>query len=61
MTGRGAIVDRVREWGLREDIVEKDFALGWVRLRRQTAVFTVEVASTYRNEGRPKCCWFLFD
>lgn len=30
MIGRGAIVDRVREWGLREDIVEKDYALGWV-------------------------------
>jgi predicted nucleotidyltransferase component of viral defense system len=28
--GRAAIVERVREWGLREDVVEKDYALGWV-------------------------------
>jgi predicted nucleotidyltransferase component of viral defense system len=28
--GRAAIVERVAEWGLREDVVEKDYALGWV-------------------------------
>lgn len=28
--GRAAIDERVREWGLREDIVEKDYVLGWV-------------------------------
>lgn len=30
MIGRPAIVERVTEWGLREDVVEKDYALGWV-------------------------------
>ncbi len=30
MIGRAAIVERVSEWGLREDVVEKDYALGWV-------------------------------
>ncbi|MFV1980822.1 MAG: nucleotidyl transferase AbiEii/AbiGii toxin family protein, partial [Rhodothermia bacterium] len=24
------IEERVREWGLREDVVEKDYVLGWV-------------------------------
>jgi predicted nucleotidyltransferase component of viral defense system len=27
--GRAAIVERVSEWGLREDVVEKDYVLGW--------------------------------
>lgn len=30
MIGRAAIVERVSEWGLREDVVEKDYTLGWV-------------------------------
>ena len=30
MIGRAEIVARVREWGLREDVVEKDYVLGWV-------------------------------
>jgi predicted nucleotidyltransferase component of viral defense system len=30
MINRAAINDRVREWGLREDIVEKDYVLGWL-------------------------------
>ena len=30
MIGRGEIVSRVREWGLRESVVEKDYALGWL-------------------------------
>lgn len=30
MIGHADIVERVREWGLREDIVEKDYVLGWV-------------------------------
>lgn len=30
MIGRAAIVERVSEWGLREDVVEKDYVLGWV-------------------------------
>ncbi len=30
MIGRAAIVERVAEWGLREDVVEKDYVLGWV-------------------------------
>src|SRR5439155_21117261 len=30
MIGRAQIDERVREWGLREDIVEKDYVLGWV-------------------------------
>ena len=30
MIGRPDIDDRVRAWGLREDIVEKDYVLGWV-------------------------------
>ena len=29
MIGRSAIVERVTEWGLREDVVEKDYVLGW--------------------------------
>jgi predicted nucleotidyltransferase component of viral defense system len=28
--GRAAINERVREWGLREDVVEKDYVLGWL-------------------------------
>jgi predicted nucleotidyltransferase component of viral defense system len=27
---RADIIDRVKEWGLREDVVEKDYVLGWV-------------------------------
>ena len=30
MINRPAIEERVREWGLREDVVEKDYVLGWV-------------------------------
>jgi len=30
MINRLDIETRVREWGLREDVVEKDYALGWV-------------------------------
>ena len=30
MITRGDIDDRVRLWGLREDVVEKDYVLGWV-------------------------------
>ncbi len=30
MIGRGDLDDRVRAWGLREDVVEKDYVLGWV-------------------------------
>lgn len=30
MITRIAIEERVREWGLREDVVEKDYVLGWV-------------------------------
>ena len=29
MIGRADIATRVREWGLREDVVEKDYVLGW--------------------------------
>jgi len=46
MINRADIEERVREWGLREDIVEKDYVLGWVLagigahpLTRQTWVF----------------------
>lgn len=30
MIGRADIVERVREWGLREDVIEKDYVLGWL-------------------------------
>lgn len=30
MINRLDIEDRVREWGLREDVVEKDYVLGWL-------------------------------
>ena len=30
MINRVAIEERVREWGLREDVVEKDYVLGWL-------------------------------
>jgi hypothetical protein len=30
MIRRVDIDDRVREWGLRDDVVEKDYVLGWV-------------------------------
>ena len=30
MIARADIDDRVRAWGLREDVVETDYALGWV-------------------------------
>ena len=46
MIGRAEIVDRVQRWGLREDVVEKDYVLGWVLwgigsepLLRETWVF----------------------
>ena len=46
MIGRADIVDRVQRWGLREDVVEKDYVLGWVLwgigsdpLLRETWVF----------------------
>jgi len=30
MIGRADIEQRVREWGLREDVVEKDYVIGWL-------------------------------
>lgn len=30
MIGRADLDDRVRRWGLREDVVEKDYVLGWM-------------------------------
>ena len=30
MINRAVIEERVREWGLREDVVEKDYVLGWL-------------------------------
>jgi hypothetical protein len=30
MIARTAIEQRVREWGLTEDVVEKDYVLGWL-------------------------------
>ena len=30
MITRADIVDRVREWGLRENVVEKDYVIGWL-------------------------------
>ena len=46
MIRRAEIVDRVQRWGLREDVVEKDYVLGWVLwgigsepLLRETWVF----------------------
>ena len=30
MIARQDLEERVREWGLREDVVEKDYVLGWV-------------------------------
>ncbi len=30
MIARASIDERVREWGLREDVVEKDYVLGWL-------------------------------
>ncbi len=30
MIGRPAIVERVAEWNLREDVIEKDYVLGWL-------------------------------
>ena len=30
MIGRIELNDRVREWGLREDVVEKDYIIGWL-------------------------------
>lgn len=30
MIGRADIVERVREWGLRDDVIEKDYVLGWL-------------------------------
>ena len=30
MITRAELQERVREWGLREETVEKDFAIGWV-------------------------------
>ena len=30
MIDRRALNERVREWGLREEVVEKDYVIGWV-------------------------------
>ena len=30
MITRADIIDRVREWGLRENVVEKDYVIGWL-------------------------------
>ena len=30
MIGKADLVERVREWGLRESVVEKDYVIGWV-------------------------------
>ena len=30
MISRGALNERVQEWGIREDVVEKDYVIGWV-------------------------------
>jgi predicted nucleotidyltransferase component of viral defense system len=30
MISRTDLNERVREWGLREDVVEKDYAIGWL-------------------------------
>lgn len=30
MIGKADIEERAREWSLRDDVVEKDYALGWV-------------------------------
>ena len=30
MISRVSLNDRVREWGLREEVVEKDYVLGWL-------------------------------
>ena len=30
MISRTALNERVREWGLREDVVEKDYVIGWL-------------------------------
>jgi hypothetical protein len=30
MISRAALQERVGEWGLREEVVEKDYVLGWL-------------------------------
>ena len=30
MIGKGDVIERVKEWGLREGAVEKDYVIGWV-------------------------------
>jgi hypothetical protein len=30
MISRISLNERVQEWGLREDVVEKDYVLGWI-------------------------------
>lgn len=30
MISRVSLNERVQEWGLREDVVEKDYVLGWI-------------------------------
>lgn len=30
MITRSVLAERVREWGLRDDVVEKDYVLGWL-------------------------------
>jgi hypothetical protein len=30
MISRGALQARAREWGLTEEVVEKDYVLGWL-------------------------------
>lgn len=35
MISRLDIEERVREWGLREDVVEKDYVIGWLLWARR--------------------------
>lgn len=48
MIGRADIVERVREWGLREDVIEKDYVLGWLL---EGIASEPELASTWIFKG----------
>lgn len=56
MIGRAAIVERVSEWGLREDVVEKDYVLGWVLWGIGTDP-TLSNAWAFKGGTCLKKCW----
>ncbi len=57
MINRADIEERVREWGLREDIVEKDYVLGWILAGIATHPLT-QLSWVFKGGTCLKKCFF---